>query len=222
MVNNRKADITNILRDTNAHDTPKLTKKQSQNPSIIHSCLTRWFTRWQNRRKFYQTISEDEKRWIKQNDVKPEEQLLGIGIPQWMRWTLFISGATMGIVSAETPPAWATVGLLGHEIAELRNLLGVQGATIEWLQSEKEQQDETTRTHREEIALLKESVAKQSAEISRLMKANEELQAQVKYLFAVVNKQDIEISALRRVGFSIARPVKFLLVKRTKAKRLIK
>jgi hypothetical protein len=101
MVSNRKADITNILKDTNAHDTPKPTKKQSQNSSFMHSCFTRWITRWQNRRKFYQTISEDEKRWIKQNDVKPEEQLLGIGIPQWMRWTLFISGATMGIVSTE-------------------------------------------------------------------------------------------------------------------------
>lgn len=117
-------------------------------------------------------------------------------------------GQKEGIVQQETPPTWAIVGLLGHEIAELRSFLGVQSATIERLQSEKQQQDETTRTHTEEIALLKESVAKlndtvmkQSAEISRLMKANEELQAQVKYLFAVVKKQDTELSALRRVGF---------------------
>jgi hypothetical protein len=35
----------------------------------------------------------------------------------------------------------------------------------------------------------------------------------------VVNKQDTELSALRRVGFSVARAVKFLLVKKTKSKR---
>jgi hypothetical protein len=142
-------------------------------------------------------------------------------------------GLEEGIVQQDTPLTWATVGLLRHEIAELRSSLGTQSAAIERLQSEKQQQDETIRTQTAEIARLKESVAKlkesvaklndivmkQSAEISRLMKANEELQAQVKYLFAVVNKQDTELSALRRVGFSIARAVKFLLVKKTKSKR---